>query len=107
MSAVLSDISALSYNYRYEYKKRNQTDQLVGTDKVMLKVLLKHTMTAVLEYNRYFQHIQESYRNQDFGYIIGILSLSDLEKILVKNDPRTSVVLFDVVDSTGEYLYQN
>ena len=23
-SAVLSDISALSYNYRYEYKKKNQ-----------------------------------------------------------------------------------
>ncbi len=103
-SAVLSDISALSYDYRYEYKKYNQTDQLVGSNHIFIKVFLRHTMSAVLEYNRYFERIQESYRNQESGYIIGILSLNNLERILGENDPRTSVVLFDVVSTSGELL---
>ncbi len=103
-SAVLSDISALSYDYRYEYKKHNQTDQLVGSNHIFIKVFLRHTMSAVLEYNRYFERIQESYRNQESGYIIGILSLNNLERILGENDPRTSVVLFDVVSTSGELL---
>jgi len=103
-SAVLSDISALSYDYRYEYKKHNQTDQLVGSNNIFIKVFLRHTMSAVLEYNRYFERIQESYRNQESGYIIGILALNNLERILGENDPRTSVVLFDVVSTSGELL---
>ncbi len=103
-SAVLSDISALRYDYRYEYKKHNQTDQLVGSNHIFIKVFLRHTMSAVLEYNRYFERIQESYRNQESGYIIGILSLNNLERILGENDPRTSVVLFDVVSTSGELL---
>lgn len=37
----LSDISALSYNYRYEYKKRNQTDQLLDTKKSVVKSAIK------------------------------------------------------------------
>src|SRR5690606_2011550 len=33
-SAVLSDISALSYNYRYEYKKIKQKEDLILSDDV-------------------------------------------------------------------------
>ena len=41
-SAVLSDISALGYNYKYEYKKIYQKEDLVLSDDVLLKVLIRH-----------------------------------------------------------------
>ncbi|MBK7223969.1 MAG: hypothetical protein IPH96_00530 [Saprospiraceae bacterium] len=37
-SAVLSDISALSYDYRYEYKKLNSTDILELDSEIYLKI---------------------------------------------------------------------
>lgn len=95
-SAVLSDISALSYDYRYEYKKLNQTDSLVSADDVVLKVFLRHDLASGYEFRKYFETIHESYLNHDAGFIIGKISLAALKKIANKEDCRTSVVLFEI-----------
>jgi homoserine dehydrogenase len=50
-SAVLSDISALSYNYRYEYKKRKQSKLDLQLSDSILKVYIR------------FQHNGEDIRN--------------------------------------------
>jgi homoserine dehydrogenase len=39
-SAVLSDISALTYDYRYEYKKLNQENRLVFTNEARTEVIV-------------------------------------------------------------------
>jgi homoserine dehydrogenase len=108
---VLSDLSALSYDYRYEYKKLNPIESLAYDSAVFLKVLLRHPFSGD-EYREYFEEIQEAYLNHTSGFIIGILSLENLKKIIGRNK-HTSVVLFepadyerkkDAVENRHEYL---
>ncbi|MBI1223328.1 MAG: homoserine dehydrogenase [Bacteroidetes bacterium] len=96
-SAVISDISALSYGYKYEYKKLNKEDQLIPVEEIFLKVFLRHDLAYGFEFKRYFDDISESYVNQDSGYIIGTISLANLQEIRSREHAETSVVLFEVL----------
>lgn len=95
-SAVLSDISALSYNYRYEYKKIQQQENLILSDDVTLKVLLRHKKEDSDKYKKYFTSIEEAYTNADLGYITGIISLDKVKEIQKDNDGDRSFILFNV-----------
>lgn len=95
-SAVLSDISALSYDYRYEYKKLNQTEILATGEEVILKVFLRHDLAHGYEFKKYFESINESYNNHDSGFIIGIISLAHIKEISQRKNATTSLVLFDI-----------
>jgi homoserine dehydrogenase len=95
-SAVLSDISALSYNYRYEYKKIQQQENLILSDDVTLKVLLRHKKEDSDKYKKYFKSIEEAYTNADLGYITGIISLDKVKEIQENNDGDRSFILFNV-----------
>lgn len=74
-SAVLSDISALSYDYRYEYKKLNTVDRLTPPENVYLKIFLRHQPGDSDQLKKYFESIEESYFSHHSGYLVGILSL--------------------------------
>lgn len=99
-SAVLSDISALSYDYRYEYKKLNNETQLEDDSEIFLKVLLRHDLAYGLEFKRYFEEISESYLNHDSGYIVGIISLANIRHISKRKNSIASFVLFEVAEHT-------
>jgi homoserine dehydrogenase len=94
-SAVLSDISALSYNYRYEYKKLNEVEKFESEEDILLNVFLRYEIPYGTEFTPYFQTIQASYLNQNDGYIIGMISLSHIREITARKDTRTSVVLIE------------
>lgn len=96
-SAVLSDISALSYDYRYEYKKRNETETLASDDDILLDIFLRHDVWHTATYKRYFTTIKECYLNQENGFIMGTISLKQLKEISNRKNKNTSIVLFDVV----------
>ncbi len=96
-SAVLSDISALSYDYRYEYKKLNTNETLANDSDVILKVFLKHDLDDAHKFKRHFVSINESYLNQESGFIIGNISLQNLKEITASKNANTSVILFDIV----------
>lgn len=94
-SAVLSDISALSYQYRYEYKKRNLTDLMAAEKEVLLKVLLSYEVNVGQNFEPYFEEINETYLNKKEGYIIGTLSLANMRAIKASFE-KTSFVLFEL-----------
>jgi homoserine dehydrogenase len=98
-SAVLSDISALSYDYRYEYKKLNQNELLESDKNILLKVFLRHDLEYTSEFKRCFNSIDESYLNHESGYIIGVISLANLKIIAERDNADTSIVLFDIAKS--------
>lgn len=98
-SAVLSDISALSYDYRYEYKKLNQTETLESDSEVLLKIFLRHDLAYGSEFKKYFQEINESYLNHESGFIIGTIFLADLKKIAKRENADSSIVLFDSIET--------
>ena len=80
-SAVLSDISALSYDYKYEYKKIARSEANSLTEDVYLKVLLRHNVNDSYTLKEYFTTIEEAYTNIHTGYVTGIISLQHLKNI--------------------------
>lgn len=94
-SAVLSDISALTYNYQYEYKKIQQEENLTLTNNVNIKVFLRHKVEDAVTLKKYFEQIEESYVNSETGYITGIISLKNLKKIHSDETFQKSFILLD------------
>lgn len=75
--AVLSDISASSYGYRYEYKKRNRG--------VVKRFIRDHRMEIYLRYNREedrhlfgFEEVTEYFCGTDYKYVKGVVNLDTL-----------------------------
>lgn len=97
-SAVLSDISALSYDYRYEYKKiYQQENESFLSDDVALKVLLRHSKEEANTLKQHFNTIEESYINHDSGYITGEITLEKLRELQASNNGSRSFILINVV----------
>ncbi|MBL0912192.1 MAG: homoserine dehydrogenase, partial [Bacteroidia bacterium] len=93
-SAVLSDISALTYDYRYEYKKLQQSALAEAAEDLQLKVLLRHGVEEQERYRAYFSTVEESFLNHRSGYIIGDISLEKLRE--AGRDEKVSVVVKEV-----------
>lgn len=76
-SAVLSDISALTYNYRYEYKKIAQANPLALTQDIRLKIYLRYKKTGQVDLADFYS-ISEKYESSANQYVVGTISLSKL-----------------------------
>ena len=76
-AAVLSDIAALRYGYKYEYKKSQQPGALIHTDRVTLEVYLRYTHEYTLDKLK-IEQISERFSRDDYKYVIGQVKLSDL-----------------------------
>ncbi|GAB3197458.1 homoserine dehydrogenase [Pontibacter aydingkolensis] len=92
-SAVLSDLSALTYDYRYEYKKLHQVDAVASNEDRLLSILLTGSHDLSLYFDL-FKSIEETCTRRDGSYVIGTLTLSSL-KLLIK-EPTVSVVLRNI-----------
>lgn len=79
-SAVLSDITALAYDYKYEYKKLKYYGGLEYTNDMDVEIYLRYTDKNDLALFN-FKEISESLIGKDFNYVIGTLNLSELMKI--------------------------
>jgi homoserine dehydrogenase len=95
-SAVLSDISALSYDYQYEYKKIAQQEDYSLSDDVNLKVFLRHQIEDAVTLKKHFSAIDEYYLNHESGYITGTISLEKLRNIHFDESIDKSFVLLDI-----------
>ncbi|MBX7094650.1 MAG: homoserine dehydrogenase [Flavobacteriales bacterium] len=84
-SAVLSDISANTYQYRYEYKKFHQTSRFAYSTDLELEVYLRSNDPKLFD-ELHFTSISEKGINYVTGvnYVIGVLSL----KSLIENKER-------------------
>jgi len=76
-SAVLSDIAALRYDYRYEYKKHLESKELQYSTNYDLKVYLRYEDEDVLE-NIDFKSITERFYGEKSKYVIGYINLQEI-----------------------------
>jgi homoserine dehydrogenase len=91
-SAVLSDISALRYQYKYEYKKlyHHQPQQL--GDDIYLKVYTSFDDLALVPKDR-FEWIEEWHAQEERKYLIGVISFHELKTNNWWKENGTSLIL--------------
>ena len=78
-SAVLSDVSALQYDYQYEYKKSNTETKPVYAEDFYLKIYLaSKDIQALNEIQFYF--LDEKFQSAGYNYQTGWVKFSDLSK---------------------------
>lgn len=76
-AAVLSDISALSYNYRYEYKKFKQNHKATFTNDITVDIYLRYQHESSVK-KLGFTSIYEQYKGRTHSYVVGKISLQNL-----------------------------
>lgn len=78
-SAVLSDISALTYDYKYEYKKLNQN---LGYELALdfeVQIYLRYPKSHPVD-TGIFKRVMEEYRTPEECYIVGTIDFRNLRE---------------------------
>lgn len=91
-SAVLSDISALRYDYKYELRKGIKNG-FHGEYSAEKKFYVGFRPGEKLNKD-IFQNIEESYKSKDYEYMIGTLTLNDLKNSGWLENEEVSVISF-------------
>jgi len=76
-SAVLSDITALRYDYRYEYKKHLDAQQVEYTKDYKISVYFRYDDEDILE-NINFINISERFYSENHKYVIGTINIQEI-----------------------------
>jgi len=76
-SAVLSDITALRYDYHYEYKKAAETDGLQFTNDLELNIYLRYYNEELIKALN-FEHVAERFYSDHFKFVTGTIKLKNL-----------------------------
>ena len=76
-SAVLSDITAQLYDYRYQYKKLDAAHPLKFSNDYFVRIYYRYDSPATLNLLD-FTTIHESYYSDSYKYVVGDVSLSQL-----------------------------
>lgn len=91
-SAVLSDIAALRYGYKYEYKKLYQHAPAELSDDFHLRVYISFEDLATIP-KEAFTSIEEWHSGNERSYLIGTLPYSNLKASDWWKNNRTSLIL--------------
>ncbi|MEI7734563.1 MAG: homoserine dehydrogenase [Ferruginibacter sp.] len=102
-SAVLSDISALRYDYKYEYKKiHHQTDTVLTTD-YYLKVFVSVDEISKLN-KEAFEWIEEWHNELKFSWLTGVIHANKLFTTNWWKQDGVSLILYpDAIIEDVEY----
>lgn len=85
-SAVLSDISALQYDYNYEYRKR-KTNKLEFTNEIEVKVFISSDRLKNLD-RICFLEIEEEFFSGEYAYKVGWIELNSLNHEFYRQNPE-------------------
>ncbi len=91
-SAVLSDISALRYGYKYEYKKLYHHEPHKLNDNIFLKVFVSFTNLTDIPKDD-FEWIEQWHAQEDRKYLSGVIALKKLKENNWWHENDTSLIL--------------
>ncbi len=92
-SAVLSDLSALGYNYRYEYKKLNYHEPAILTEDFCLRVCISFRSLLHVPHEQ-FEKVDEWVSNDKRCHITGIIHCSKLLESTWWKHPDISLIVY-------------
>lgn len=93
-AAVLSDVSALSYGYKYEFKKFSQSRHIEFTNDVIVEIYMRYNQKSDLDQFQW-QEINQQYTSDAYGYVVGRIDLHQLftkRKYILDNNLFVSLV---------------
>jgi homoserine dehydrogenase len=93
-SAVLSDISALTYNYKYEYKKKKQDTGLQLSTDFEISIYLRFDNNTEID-KSLFSSILEEYITSENRYIIGDIKFSSLIASNLISNKNVNIILVE------------
>lgn len=105
-AAVLSDISALSHGYKYEYKKHVQKHASDFTNDVFINIYFRYHSLIDLDKIE-FEEISEKYTGGDYNYVVGKINLQTLIKnreYILKNNLFVSLVSDSIALNTKKTI---
>jgi homoserine dehydrogenase len=91
-SAVLSDISALRYDYAYEYRRTNSEITNLSQNLVLKVYIGSESVNNLSEFN--FNEVEDLYIGKDYSYQIGFIQLEDLLKVNWNKRNDLSLLIF-------------
>lgn len=91
-SAVLSDLSALRYQYRYEYKKLYHHAPLELTNEFFVRVYVSFDDWSYIPREK-FEWIEEWHADADRKYLVGVLPFSELKQQTWWKENNTSLIV--------------
>lgn len=91
-SAVLSDISALRYDYRYEYKKLYHHHPLELTNELYLRTYISFEDWAFIP-REDFEWIEEWHAGEERKYLVGVIAFEKLQNNSWWKENNTSLIL--------------
>lgn len=76
-SAVLSDVAALRYDYRYEYKKYHHDKKLKLQNDYIIPIYIRYNHENLIN-DIHFEFIAEQHKSMELKYILGGVKISEL-----------------------------
>ncbi len=76
-SAVLSDVAALRYDYRYEYKKYHHDKKLKLQNDYIIPVFIRYNNESLIK-DIHFEFIAEQHKSIELNYVLGGVKISEL-----------------------------
>lgn len=95
-SAVLSDISALTYNYKYEYKKLHQNTVVKYSTQQILEVYVRYSNPKDVQWTD-FENISQRFESKNYNYVIGEINLAKLHQEEWQLNKNISLILKGIV----------
>jgi homoserine dehydrogenase len=102
-AAVLSDISALSYDYKYEYKKHYNQGKVHFSNENEVTVYVSFQKPEDIDLNE-FEQVSDKYFCFDRSYVIGKIKLSKLLRSKWVYNSKISVIQFNASDEFSDEL---
>jgi len=103
-SAVLSDVSALKFDYKYEYRKTIENQALEFTKDFFVRVYLGSPYLEVINQVAFYK-IDEVYQSEEYVYQTGWVKFSELTTLDFNGSRDLSLVILpDPIQSSNRFM---
>jgi homoserine dehydrogenase len=93
-SAVLSDISALKYDYKYSIRKYENKDNGVFNQNGKLHVYIGYKDQSI-DVASFFEDVEERFESKEYSHIVGKIDISKLKNKEIVGNPKLSLIVLD------------
>ena len=93
-SAVLSDISALKYDYQYSIRKYENKEEGVFNQTGKKRIYIGFENQAD-DVPNIFDEIEERYQSKNYNHIVGVIDIEKLKQKEIIENPKLSIIAFE------------